>query len=343
MTENYTPNKNISSPGKPPLYKKAMPYLIGCIGAFILMSIVTTFIIGIVLHFTSDSFSTDFFDSGDANIGLIRIGGVITAGKSSVGLWGNDSVSGSETIIKYLEAAKNDKNIKGVILRIDSPGGSPSGSEEIYNAMMRFRKSGKKIYTSMGDVAASGGYYIACASDVIYADSSTLTGSIGVIWSSADLSDLYGKIGYKPQTLKSGKFKDMGSFDRPMTDIEKKLMQQLIDETYNTFLNAVAKGRSIPIDKLRLVADGRILTGLQAKKAGLVDQIGGLYETKCAIAKATEIPQDNIKIHEYTSGGLWETIFNTKNTGISKKMILNWLLNDIRNDIFMIDGEYEQR
>ena len=243
------------------------------------------------------------------NIALIRIGGVITAGKSGSSLFG-DSSCGSEDIVSQLERARKSRAIKAIVLRINSPGGSPSGSEEVYNSIMRLRKAGKLVYTSMGDVAASGGYYIASASDKIYADSSTLTGSIGVIWDGADLSQLYKKIGYTPQVVKSGKFKDIGSSTRPMTPAERQLLQGIINDTYNQFVAAVSKGRHIPESQLRPIADGRVFTGNQALKVKLVDNIGGLHETVYAAAKAAGVSGEP-KVVEYGEKSLFEDLFGS--------------------------------
>jgi protease-4 len=130
----------------------------------------------------------------------------------------------------------------------------------------------------MGDVAASGGYYVASASDVIYSDAATITGSIGVIFLSANLSRLLEKIGVQMEVIKSGRFKDMGSFSRALTPPERALIQSVVSDTYQQFVQAVARGRKLPVAKVRALADGRIYSGRQAKQLGLVDKIGGLQD-----------------------------------------------------------------
>ncbi len=141
----------------------------------------------------------------------------------------------------------------------------------------------------MADVAASGGYWIASASNKIYADANTLTGSIGVIFHLSDLSGLLKKIGVSPETIVSGKFKDIGSPDRPLRPDERALLQSMVYDVYGRFVRTVADGRHLPIDEVEKIADGRVFTGSQAMKAKLVDEIGGLRETELAVAKAVGI------------------------------------------------------
>jgi protease-4 len=180
------------------------------------------------------------------HVALIRVSGAITGGRSGTGGLLGDSHTGAEDVVAQLERARKCKSAKAIVIRINSPGGSAAGSEEVYNEIMRIRKSGKPVYTSMADVAASGGYFIASACDRIYADATTITGSIGVIFSGGEMSELYKKIGYRPETIKSGKFKDIGSPARPMTPEEHKMLQAMIDNMYDVFLSDVAKGRKLP-------------------------------------------------------------------------------------------------
>ncbi|MCL5105406.1 MAG: signal peptide peptidase SppA [Armatimonadetes bacterium] len=243
------------------------------------------------------------------HVALIRVSGVITAGRSGGGFFG-DNVAGSEDLVAQLEKARKNPDARVIVLRINSPGGSPSGSEEVYNEIQRVRKSGKTIYTSMGDVAASGGYYIASASDKIYADANTLTGSIGVILPLADLSGLYKKIGYRPETVKAGKYKDMGSSDRPLTPEERTLLQGLVNDTYNNFTQAVAKGRNMTLNEVKKLAEGRIYSGNQALKVKLVDKIGGLHETVREAAKEGGISGEP-KVVEYGRRGLFDAVFGS--------------------------------
>jgi protease-4 len=171
---------------------------------------------------------------------------------------------------------------------------------------MKIRKEHKTVVTSMGDLAASGGYYIASASDKIYANGSTITGSIGVIYQGSDMSGLYKKIGIQPEVIKTGKYKDTGSPARQLRPDERKLIQDLINDTFQQFIQAVSEGRKMPESKVRSLADGRIFTGRQAKKLGLVDEIGGLQQAKMGTAKLAGISGEP-KIVEYDKG-FWESL-----------------------------------
>lgn len=212
--------------------------------------------------------------SSARTVAVIYLTGQIAFGTPS-SLTGGSS---TDQTMEDLARATKDTGLKAVVLRVDSPGGSPAASQELYSQIRRLRESGKKVVASFGDVAASGGYYAAAAADKIVADPSTLTGSIGVISTVPNLQDLYEKIGYRQQVFKSGPHKDMLSPDRPITLEEEQIIKEIIDETYEQFIQAVAEGRSIPEDQVRRLADGRVYTGSQAKQLGLVDELGGLHE-----------------------------------------------------------------
>jgi protease-4 len=208
-------------------------------------------------------------------IAVIRVDGVIAAGPS-YGLFGGALASG-ERIADSVRRAGRDQTVKAIVLRLNSPGGSAAGAQEIYEELMRARKKwGKPVIASMGDVAASGGYYVACGTDRIVADASTVTGSIGVIYNQADLSELLKKIGYRQEVLKTGKFKDLGSYTRPLTADERRLVQGLLDDTFDQFVKAVAQGRGLSESRVRSLADGRVFTGRQALKLKLVDSLGNM-------------------------------------------------------------------
>lgn len=196
--------------------------------------------------------------SGD-RIGLVEIKGVILDSESTV-----------RTIKKF----RDDKNIKAIVVRINSPGGGVAASQEIYQALRNVRDAGKPLVASMSSVAASGGYYIACAADTIVANPGTTTGSIGVIMSTTDFSELLNKIGIRYNIIKSGKFKDAGSFSRRMTEEERAYFQQYIDDAFSQFVDVVAKERNMTREQVLGVADGRVYTGNQAHQEGLVDILG---------------------------------------------------------------------
>ena len=199
-------------------------------------------------------------------------------------------ISQSSGVIEDLQQYLADDGVKAIILRVDSPGGGVGPAQEIYREIMRIRStSQKKVVTSMGSVAASGGYYIACASDRIVANPGTITGSIGVIMQFSNLEELLKKIGVKGVVLKSGEHKDIGSPFREMTPEEKRIMQEVLDNVHQQFIQAVADGRKLERAKVAQIADGRILTGEQAKNLGLVDQLGNLQDTIDIAAKMAGI------------------------------------------------------
>lgn len=188
------------------------------------------------------------------------------------------TITSSQNIIDQLKKYANDPSVKAIILRVDSPGGAVAPSQEIYSEVLRARQAGKKVVVSMGAVAASGGYYVSAAADRIYADPGTITGSIGVIFEFADVGDLMKKIGVKAEVVKSGPFKDIGSPVRPLRPDERALLQGVIDDVYDQFVQVVAKGRKMPVEKVKELADGRIFSGRQALALGLVDKLGGLQD-----------------------------------------------------------------
>ncbi|WP_218081907.1 signal peptide peptidase SppA [Anthocerotibacter panamensis] len=239
---------------------------------------------------TAPSTASDTLAFGDRLL-LLTLEGAISGSASGSPLGADGSALGIRD--RLLEAAK-DERIKGVLLRIDSPGGTVGASEEVYNAVMAVRAK-KPVVVSMGDVAASGGYYIAAAGDRIFANPGTLTGSIGVIISGYSASRLLSTLGVEPQVVKSGKFKDILSLNRALTPDERSLLQATINDTYNQFLQDVSKGRNKPIAQLRPLADGRIFTGRQAQALGLVDELGGQAEAKAALQK---LARERFKIEE---------------------------------------------
>ncbi|MBW6503580.1 signal peptide peptidase SppA [bacterium] len=186
-------------------------------------------------------------------------------------------ISSSEQTIEQLKKFGKDDSVKAIVLRIDSPGGGVGPSQEIYEEVKKVRAK-KPVLASMGALAASGGYYIACAAQRVYANPGTITGSIGVIMPFMNVKDLIEKFGVKGMTVKSGSFKDMGSPLRDMTPQERDLLQGVVDNVHLQFVNAVADGRNLDREEVLRIADGRIFTGEQAKGLGLVDAIGNLED-----------------------------------------------------------------
>jgi protease IV len=206
-------------------------------------------------------------------IAVVEISGVITESKDIM-----------EDIVRF----KDDDSIKGVIIRINSPGGSVGPSQEIFSEVKKLRTK-KKVYVSMGSVCASGGYYIAVAGEKLYAMPATITGSIGVIMEHMIIEDLFKKLGLQSDTLKSGAFKDAGSPFRKMRDNERAYFQGILDSIHQQFIKTVADERKMPIDAAKTLSDGRIFIGTQAKDLKLVDQIGTFYDTIDDLKKALNL------------------------------------------------------
>ncbi len=187
-------------------------------------------------------------------------------------------ITDSRDVVDQISRYRRDPSIRGIIVRIDSPGGAVAPSQEIYKEVLKTRKE-KKIIASLGSMAASGGYYIASSADYIIANPGTLTGSIGVIFATSNIEELIQKIGLKPQVNKSGKFKAAGSPVRPMTEEEKKLLQSVVDDVHQQFVEAIATARNLPSAEIKRIADGRVFTGRRALELKLVDQLGSLEDS----------------------------------------------------------------
>jgi protease IV len=232
--------------------------------------IATPIILGIIVMTIGSSSSGSKFSSlGSKKIGLVEIADVIYS---------------SEEYVRELREMREDDAIAGVILRIDSPGGAVAPSQEIFKEIMKFREINKPVVASMGNVAASGGYYIACPASKIFANPGSMTGSIGVIMSFPHYYKLLSKIGVDMEVLKSGELKDIGSPTRDMTPRERAFMQTMLDDVHMQFIDDVSRARNIIRDSLVPIADGRIFTGRQAIRVKLVDTLGS-YEDALAYLK----------------------------------------------------------
>ncbi|WP_289022613.1 signal peptide peptidase SppA [Desulfobacter postgatei] len=218
--------------------------------------------------------------SGVAVLGAIavnsEISGAIASSRGNIGVVEvTGPIISSKKIIKDIQGFKDDDTIKAIILRVDSPGGGIGPSQEIYRELLKTRDA-KTVIASMGSVAASGGYYIACATQGIVANSGTITGSIGVIMEYANLEQIAKKIGISPVVIKSGEYKDMGSPTRELKESEKQLFQNLVDELHAQFVSDAAAARNMETDAMAKLADGRVYTGQTAMKLKLVDRIGNM-------------------------------------------------------------------
>lgn len=211
-----------------------------------------------------------------SEVAVVHVEGVIMGGNGQGGLF--SETAGIDKIVRQLHAARDDEHVRAVVLRINSPGGSAPASQELGEEIKKLRRQGKPVVTSMGDVAASGGYWLAACTDKVYANPTTLTGSIGVYVPYANWEELYKKIGIRQEKIKSGAHKDILSPERQMTLEERLLIQEMVDDIYRQFIQVVVEGRGLPEEKVRVLADGRIYTGHQALQAGLVDELGTLYD-----------------------------------------------------------------
>ena len=219
-------------------------------------------------------------------VAVINISGTIISGadsKDNIFSQTNGVTSGS--IMKQIREAAADDSVKALVLRIDSGGGSATAAEEVGRELKRFKEKTKKpIVATMGNTGASAAYWIAaCASDKVYANATTLTGSIGVYMPYMNTEELFKKIGITSNKIKSGPYKDIMSSDRPMTPEEQAILQNIVNEIYEQFVTTVAVGRKMEESKVKSLADGRVYTGLQAKNLGLVDEIEDYYD---ALAEA---------------------------------------------------------
>ncbi|MEA3345279.1 MAG: signal peptide peptidase SppA [Chloroflexota bacterium] len=214
-------------------------------------------------------------------VAVIPVEGTIVSGEPPSGLTRPPNVYSAE-IVRFIRQAEANSAVKAIVVRVDSPGGGVVASDEICQAL---HKVGKPVVISMGSVAASGGYYISCAADEIFANPNTLTGSIGVISIVPNLQGLLDKIGVKIYVMESGPHKEGGTF-QPFTEEERKIWEGIIEETYSNFVQVVVEGRGLSEKRVRELADGRVYTGEQALKAGLVDSLGNLPE---AVARAGEL------------------------------------------------------
>lgn len=235
--------------------------------------------------------------SGSAPIAKLSVTGMIVD-QGGDGFGGGGTTSG-QGLLKALARVRTD-NCKAILLQLNTPGGTASGAQEVHDELVRLKQEkGVKIVADMGDLAASGGYYIAAAADEIVANPATLTGSIGVIMHTTNWQGLMGKLGVSNGAIKSAPMKDIGSPDRPMTAAERQVLQALIDDTYAQFLEAVSSGRKIPLDKLRPLADGRIFTGRQAIAVHLVDKLGNMHVAEEETRRLAGLGAD-AKIKDYS-------------------------------------------
>ena len=235
-------------------------------------------------------------------VALIDVGGLIVNDRRGP-LFG-DCENPVSLFAEKLEAAGRDANVKAVVLRINSPGGTVQATEAMYNCLLRFRRqTGKPVIACITDVGASGGYYLACGSQRIICQPSSITGSIGVIIQTVNFTGTMKMLGIKADAVTSGKLKAMGSPLKDLTEQERRIFQEMVNEFYERFVEVVAEGRSgLDVEKVRKLADGRVLTGRQAVQAGLADQLGGLQDAVAEAKKAAGIRKAKVVMYHRPLG-----------------------------------------
>ena len=235
-------------------------------------------------------------------VAVINVTGPIVGGNDDPLELGNANSTTSGSLMKKFRKARQDESVKAVLLRIDSPGGSAAATQEAAQELQRVKDAGKPIIVSMGDTAASGAYWLASYGDIIYANPSTITGSIGVYMGYYDLQGLSQKLGVSEEKIKSGPHKDIFSPFRPMTEEERQMTQTMVDDMYNQFVDVVAKGRHMDASQVRALADGRVYTGQQAKANGLVDEMGNYYDALGEAGRRIGASEDDVPTVEYNEG-----------------------------------------
>lgn len=267
-------------------------------------------------------------------VAVINIVGSISGGpETQDNLWQQSAGVTSGSIMRQLHEAGEDKTVKAVLLNIDSGGGSATAAEEVSREILRFKENyHKPIVSSMGNMAASAAYWIAaCGSDKIYANSTTLTGSIGVYMPYMNTEELFKKIGITTNKIKSGPYKDIMSNDRPMTEAEKKILQDIVDEIHDEFIKTVANGRKMDPYKVRQYADGRIYSGSQAQKLGLVDNLGNYYDALAAAGELGKIKpgKDGLPpVKKQEKQQAWEYLLGAEIVNVLKAQFVQQLSSD---------------
>ncbi|WP_143416284.1 signal peptide peptidase SppA [Geobacillus sp. E263] len=270
------------------------------------------------LALAEQEFSEEVLEDGDElqKIVVLEVNGVIQDGEDTGALLAASGYN-HQSFLRMIEQTKNDDTVKAIVLRVNSPGGGVVESAEIHDQLLELKKETKKpIYVSMGSMAASGGYYISTAGDKIFASPETITGSLGVIMQSLNYEGLAKKYGVKLVTIKSGPYKDIMNPTREMTEEEKKILQQLIQNSYEGFVKVISEGRHLPESEVRKIADGRIYDGRQAKQLHLIDEFGYLDDTIAALKKDHHLADAQVVkyTNEFSFSSLFQMAFNRNAT-----------------------------
>jgi protease-4 len=243
-------------------------YGLAFIGGLVVFLVLLSFLLSFIMFFKEKDF-------GKPQIGVLEIKGVI---------------SDAEEYLMAINAMAKDRNIKAIVVRIDSPGGSVGASQEIFEELKKTRMK-KPVIVSMGSVAASGGLYVSLGGTKIFASPGTVTGSIGVVLEIPNIEKLLKKVGVETETIKSGAYKDTGSIYRPLTPEEKEYLREKVKLIHDQFIKAISEERKIPIEKVKEFADGRIFTGEEALSLGLIDELGNFWDAVNEAKKLAKITE----------------------------------------------------
>ena len=246
----------------------------------------------------------------------------------------SDEGINSEKVIKDLRKLKDDDDVKAVVFRVNSPGGSAYGSEQIWHAISQLKEK-KPVIVSMGDYAASGGYYISCNADTIVAEPTTLTGSIGIFGIVPNFESVAKKVGVSIDTEKTNDLADMGNTLRPMTEYEKALMQKMVEKGYDLFTTRCADGRGMTQAEIDAIGQGRVWPGTMALERGLVDVLGGLDDAIDIAVKKAGVEGYTLKSYPEQEGGFFSMFSDMKDNTIRQQMLKGDAAK-IFNDVYTI-------
>jgi protease-4 len=267
-------------------------WFLGILAVLLFVAVVFSLLLVVFMRDASQRSDVVLTGSGD-RVALVELKGVII---------------GSEDIVRQLKKYRDDSSIRAILLRIDSPGGGVVPSQEIYEEVRKTRDSGKPVVVSMGSLAASGGYYVACGASRIVANKATLTGSVGVIAEFLQVHDLLDKIGVDFKIVKSGKLKDAGVPTRRMTEDDQKYFQALMDDVHAQFERVVQQERDLSASEVRALADGRVFTGTQAVGLGLVDTLGTFEDAVLITAELAGIEGEPTLVRERVRRSFLESL-----------------------------------
>ena len=280
-TSSNGPSRQPERHAEEPRRRRRWPYVVGGLVAFGLvgLAVVAVVLLLVVGGTTVPAVYDEEYVAGDGpyTIAVVPVEGTIAPADNALG--GTQPTTTPEGLADALRQAGQDTSVVAVVLEVNSPGGGVTASDEMHQSILDFRENtGKPVVVSMGDTAASGGYYISTAADRIVANETTLTGSLGVIFQLNNFAEAADKYGIKQVVIKSGEYKDMGNAFREMRPDEREIFQAIVDDSYSEFVDVISEGRRIPEDRVREIADGRVYSGSQARDLGLVDSFGDLDE-----------------------------------------------------------------